>query len=235
MRNILTLLLLSIFALSCTVKEYYIVKLPTVQKKKVKKNIKLDPAYNSAVMLFANKRTASGSIIKIIDKNTSYVITVKHFCKGIKGKIQVAAMPHRSSTMVKFRGKVEKMHKFLDLCLIRLKGDTKHVRPMRTRSKELYSGMKVYTLGAPAGLWPTKNAGYLIGFSSSGATPPGFKGPDIIAISIPSFYGSSGSPIYDSQGRLIGIIMAVNSRFHHNSIGIPLYLISKFVSHALQK
>ncbi len=231
MRNILTLLLVSLFTLSCTVQQYYVIKMPTTKKKK----LKLDPVYDSAVMLMSGGRSASGSIVKIIDKNTSYVITVKHFCDGIKGNIDVAAAPHRSSKIVTFKGKIDKVHKFLDMCLVRLEGDTSLVRPIEFRNKKPYVGMQLYTLGAPAGLWPSKNTGYLTGVSKSSAPPPEFKGPDILAVSVPSFYGSSGSPIYDKHGKMVGMIIAVNIKFHHNSIGIPAYLISDFVSHALQK
>jgi len=232
MRYIITLLLLSFFSFSCTVKQYYVIKHPKPKKQEAHD---LDPVYDSAIILSSKNNSASGVIIKVIDKKISYAITVKHFCSAIKGKIKVAAAPHHLNTFVFFTGKVEKIHEFLDLCLVRLDGDTTHVRPIKIRGRKPYSGMRVYTLGAPAGLWPSKNEGYLVGISRSKAPPPEFKGPDVIALSIPSFYGSSGSPIYDSQGHLVGIIMAVNTRFHHNSIGTPSYLIDIFVSHALQK
>ena len=85
-------------------------------------------------------------------------------------------------------------------------------------------GEKVYNMAAPAG------------YMMAGAVPlfEGYyfgKGPDYDLYTVPAIGGSSGSPIVNSNGQLVGMIYARHTHFHHITIS-PVH--KKMVSFILE-
>ena len=227
MKNLFGFIFLLSFITSCTIHQHYSFPKTT---KTIKDLDEPDPVFDSAILLRTGKSSASGVIIKIDNNKTAWALSAKHFCIKVKNKVEAYASPHKSENVIKFDASVEKMHSFLDLCILKLNGDTTSVKPLQLMTKNLYSGMRVHTIGAPAGLWPSKSTGYVVGFAKSNHAPSNYKIFDIIIVSISSFYGSSGCPIYNDDRELVGIIVAVNKKYHHNSLGIPPLPIKNFLN-----
>ena len=111
---------------SCTVNQYYVVKSNKPSKPK------LDNSFNSSIVVFTGRSSASGAIIKIVDDNTSYAITVKHFCDPAKqSKIYAVASPHSAKAFQKFSAKIDRVHRVLDLCVLKLTGDTTKIKEFK--------------------------------------------------------------------------------------------------------
>ena len=54
-------------------------------------------------------------------------------------------------------------------------------------------------------------------------------------VTIPAIGGSSGSPVVNEHGRLIGMIFAANLRMHHLSISINHEVIASFLRENLYR
>ena len=222
----LTIITLCALISSCTVNQYYTLK---NHEKKIER---LDGAFYSSIVIFSKNFSASGAIIKIVDSETSYAITVKHYCsKVVKKKVFAAASPH-GSDFVKFEVEIDRVHEYLDLCVVKLKGDTTKLSPFKISTTYPSPGSKVFSLGAPAASWPNKNVGFVSSIiRSKEAVDKKLTYSDVIMVSIPCSPGSSGSPIYNSDGHMVGIIVAVHPSFHHNSLGITSAAILEFTSY----
>ena len=121
MRKIALITLLLLLQ-SCTVQKYYITK----------ERVDIpDPVFNSAVLLLSKKGLASGAVVKVKDKNSAYVITVRHFCDGIKEKFRAVAAPHSAGKLLYFSADVFAVHQDLDLCIIKITGDSQKIKPRK--------------------------------------------------------------------------------------------------------
>ena len=107
-----------------------------------------------------------------------------------------------------------------DLCLLRIYTPTK---PAKVSEKKLKSGDKVFYSGYPLGIY---NPGSLHHFSGyfSGTDPNGYS-----MYSLPAAPGASGSPIFDEDDKLVGIISAIPEEFSHLSIGAGTQRIKTFL------
>ena len=221
------LIFLLLFTTSCSIHQHYTI----LEKTEVVREPDLpDPVFNSAIFLRSGKSTASGVVFKIEDDNTAWAISAKHFCEKTSKKIDVYVSPHKSPKIIHLSASVSKVHKFLDLCMLKLSGDTSYIQEIKFSKKTPHTGMRIHTIGAPAGVWPVKTTGYMVGLVRSTAVPKGYKKPDALLVAIPSYFGSSGCPIYNDNGEMLGIIIAVNSKYHHNSLGVGLSPINEFIN-----
>ena len=144
--------------------------------------------------------------------------------------------PHGTKSLSRFKGTVDKMHKTLDLCVVKLHGNTEHVKAFELFKGYPVAGSTIFTVGAPASTWPSKSMGFVVSVAKSkqleDLKKPGF---DVLLTTVPANPGSSGSPIYNLSGKMVGIIIAVHTRFHHNSVGITSTAIADFTSYINQR
>jgi hypothetical protein len=147
------------------------------------------------------------------------------------------------------RGEIVAMDRFNDLCLI--KTDYIEMNPMPVAYHKPKKHQKYYNIAAPDGLWGKNYSimfeGYFTGYDSEVMKvqdlPPGWpttfcQGDESVCIDkkkyvaiwgIAAAPGSSGSPIFNKNGELVGIIsMATND--HNISLGAPLVAIKKFLA-----
>lgn len=155
-------------------------------------------------------------------KTGSYAITAAHFCEDdmdlllqsvIRGvPIQKIKFYAYDIDMKKYDVNVIHYDRKLDLCLI-------YVKKLKRKSALIshYApepGDKAYNLAAPLGMFYSnmipKLDGYFAGYFHRN---PSDKKQSFSIYSIPAIGGSSGSPIYDKDGYIIGMIHSVNTRF----------------------
>ena len=155
-------------------------------------------------------------------KAGSYAITAAHFCEDdmdlllqsvVRGtpiqKIQFYAY---DIDMKKYDINVVTYDRELDLCLIYVKKLNK--RPALIAQDPPSPGDKTYNLAAPMGMFNInmipKLDGYFAGYFNRDSRNPEQK---FAIYSVPAIGGSSGSPLFNKDGYIIGMIHSVNIRF----------------------
>jgi len=171
--------------------------------------------------------TASGAVIRHIEDNT-YVLTAKHFCEatGAKYVDQINVHTHK---MENAKAEVLAMAKDIDACILVSK---------RLNTKRLYLasngpdiGEKVYNMAAPQGVFGEDLVLLYEGFYSGKLVERETNTADIY--SLPANPGSSGSPVIDGRGKLIGVVFAIHSRFHHITLSTPFEKLKEFLTSKL--
>ena len=173
--------------------------------------------------------TASGAVIGH-HKDKSYILTARHFCDG-EGKQWIdvihAHTQKTESTVVKVLAK----HKKMDACI--LEGPRLNVRKLYVANSKPEIGEKVYNMAAPQGIFGEDLVMLYEGFFSGVLKGDGLINPDADIYSLPANPGSSGSPIIDGRGKLIGMVWAIHSRFHHITLSVPFEGMKAFIEENL--
>tara|TARA_R110000824_G_scaffold85062_10_gene211672 strand:- start:3571 stop:4122 length:552 start_codon:yes stop_codon:yes gene_type:complete len=109
----------------------------------------------------------------------------------------------------------------LDACILFAEGLPG--KPLKRFYGNLAPGEKYYNIAAPL---DTYAPGYVPLFSGHYI---GEKNRHAVAFSIPATGGSSGSPVLDSHGRLVGIIHSVLGGFEEISYATNVTLMNRFI------
>jgi len=120
-----------------------------------------------------------------------------------------------------------------DLCLLQIglkHGGEPKARPVRIRpSSALKVGEPVYAIGAPVGLELTMSNGIISGLRIFNPYMPAFSHnspiPRIIQTTAAASHGSSGSGLFDANGRLVGIMTSSVKRGQNLNFALPGELI----------
>lgn len=123
-------------------------------------------------------------------------------------------------------GRVYKVSRFInvdsdaDLVLLQLTNEddtpVTGVVPVRVAdSRTVAAGQKVFTISAPQGLDQTVSDGLLSAIRS-------FEGQQYLQISAPVSHGSSGGPVFNSQGEVVGIIKGLLPSGQNLNFAIPI-------------
>lgn len=125
-----------------------------------------------------------------------------------------------------------------DLAIIRIDAPQEELFPVAFGdSRSLKVGMNVFALGNPFGLERTLTAGIISSLNRSLQIHGNWKIKSIIQIDAAINPGSSGGPLLDSHGRLIGINTAIATTSGQSSgvgFAIPVSLITRVVPQLLK-
>ena len=125
-----------------------------------------------------------------------------------------------------------------DLAVIRVEAAADELFPVEFGdSRTLKVGMSVFALGNPFGLERTLTTGIISSLNRSLQIHGNWKIKSIIQIDAAINPGSSGGPLLDSHGRLIGMNTAIATTSGQSSgvgFAIPVSLISRVVPQLLQ-
>lgn len=179
----------------------------------------------------------SGAVVKN-DINKTYVLTAGHVCHtDLEEPIKSIASSKKMFFKIEaydgefYDFKVKTISPdFLngnevDLCI--LEGDRIRIPSIHLALRGPKVGEKVYNVAAPVGIYHPPTVPLLSGYFSG----PINKYNDLLTI--PAIGGSSGSPILDSSGDLVGVIFAANVQFVHISIGVNYEQTKKFLQENL--
>jgi S1-C subfamily serine protease len=169
--------------------------------------------------------TASGAVVGH-HGDKSYILTAKHFCDSEGDKwIDVfhAHTQKAESTVVKILAKSKKM----DACI--LESPRLNLRKLSIANSQPEIGEKVYNMAAPQGIFGEDLVLLYEGFFSGVLKGDGLINPDADIYSQTANPGSSGSPIIDGRGKLVGMVWAIHSRFHHITLSIPFEGMKNFI------
>ena len=176
--------------------------------------------------------TASGLIIKKID-GKSYILTADHFCNSNPQNIPglsnennlfediITLSDHKSR---RYSAEMVYHDKAADLCLLRsdIPRDVNTIR----FSDMPDIGEKIYTIASPLGI---SESGILLHFEGFFS---GCENTGTCFYTIPATSGSSGSIVFDMNGRAIGIIQMTPVYFRSMSIGVGSSKILIFLNNA---
>jgi S1-C subfamily serine protease len=186
----------------------------------------------------------SGFIVAT-DGESSYGITAGHLCDEVspasvgapatmpdgaavstQGRIQVAMWGGASYEAV-----VVEIYSGIDMCVVQINAA---LQPVRMASGPPRPGERVYTLAAPVGtagpqMIPTFE-GFYAGIDYSVVFPGQTTPRPMAAYTIPARPGSSGSPIFNSRGHLIGMTSMALVRFENFCLSPPFEAVQTVVN-----
>lgn len=171
----------------------------------------------------------SGSIVKY--KGKKHILTVAHICES--AQLNAIAEVTQQKIIYEFEATVEandwnshtavpiKINHRDDICLMSV--DDMGAPFLKMSNKRPSYGEKVYTVASPGGL--AKNGmvptfeGRFLGTNDGRAF-----------YSVPAMGGSSGSPLINQKGELIGVTHSVYAYFHHVTVSTTFEELWKFFS-----
>ena len=175
--------------------------------------------------------TASGAIVGH-HKEKSYILTARHFCdEEAQGYIDV--INAHTQKLQSVETTVVAKSKEMDACILSSPKLPVRVIAMAPFAPEI--GEKVYNLAAPQGVFGEDLVMLFEGFYSGVLKSDGFHNPDADIYSLPANPGSSGSPIINSRGLLVGMVWAIHSRFHHITLSVPYGKLKTFIKNSVPK
>jgi len=172
--------------------------------------------------------TGSGAIID----HEGHILTNYHVVTGAK-EINVTLFDGKSYTASMIGA-----DPLNDLAVIQIENTEGELFPVSFGdSRVLRVGMRVFALGNPFGLERTLTTGIISSLNRSLQIHGNWKIKSIIQIDAAINPGSSGGPLLDSHGRLIGINTAIATTSGQSSgvgFAIPVSLISRVVPQLLK-
>jgi len=170
------------------------------------------PVQPENVMLKFGRRIGSAGLIQ-----GNYVLTNAHVHGNQKkGEAVFSNGDSLSVTLVKSDASI-------DLALFRVEKENEECLPsLQLRDRALSKGEKVTLVSSPKGRQGTVTKGLVNSVNPSQR--------DGVRLSLEVDSGSSGSPLLDSDGFLVGVIRAKNRRDNTQSIAVPLEIVKKFVN-----
>ncbi len=182
-----------------------------------------DPELCDPYMLFS-----SGSGMVVYYNNSKAILTAAHICKVDAFKRILGGERHEEIVLraidrdnKKFYIKVIKYNVSIDICLL---GASKlPIKAVNISSVRPVYGDRVYNISAPVGIVDGEMVplyeGFFFGISKNKAF-----------YSIPVIGGSSGSPVLNAKGEVVGMIHSVHYRFHHISLSVTHRNLWNFVN-----
>jgi S1-C subfamily serine protease len=159
--------------------------------------------------------------------NKSYLLTAAHVCHTDYGRLHL--LPNFqvkedfygiNHEMKKFNYKVHKLDLKNDLCLV--VSERIGSRPYRIAVRTPSLGRLIYNIAAPMGIYEKGVVPLFKGFYSG-------ESYEKSVYSLPAAGGSSGSPILNNDGEVIGVVSAVTREFNQIVISPTLKQIRRFV------
>ena len=187
------------------------------------------------------RSVSSGAYVFIseVSYDTAYVLTAGHSCQNKVPKKQVIDGHTIRNLGSRFKvvnldgtsnkAEVVSINNRYDLCVLRISNVLLHRPVIKTALNPPTPGELVYNLAAPHGLyWP--NAVLLFRGIFSGYHTKGYS-----IYTIPTKPGSSGSPIVNKSGNLIGVIFAGYPVIENVGLSSPLAAIKIFLKKSIAK
>ena len=193
-------------------------------------NITAKAVKNERLLWAAQSSEGSGSGA-ILDTE-GHILTNNHVVSGAK---EIAVTLYNGKTYDAVAIGADPLN---DLAVIRIEAGADELVPVSLGdSKTLKVGMNVFALGNPFGLERTLTTGIISSLNRSLQIHGNWKIKSIIQIDAAINPGSSGGPLLDSHGRLIGINTAIATTSGQSSgvgFAIPVSLISRVVPQLLK-
>jgi hypothetical protein len=164
--------------------------------------------------------------------NDSYILTAGHFCvnafmQSKEKNIVFKVIDENGLSIIWGKNEIIWVSSpKLDYCLIETK--SRRVTPFPIHTQQLHVGDKLAAIGAPSGVFPTRTYGEMIDLQENQYR---LKDPYIANLSCAP--GSSGSPVINEKGRLVGMIVSMLERNHSINFVTPITYICQDIKENL--
>ena len=244
MRNrlltILSLFIFSLSMLSCATSNLDFQRDARDTFVKIKQNVAItvcNPADPKECLTKTSRSTGSGAVVMRTDEG-SYVLTAGHVCSFEK-EMQLASEFAGSKILVQMRSvnfslgeyvsDIVSMDHTIDTCLLFARNlYTTKVAKIAPYSRSLEEGERVYNVAAPVGIFYKDVVPLLEGFFMGNRDTRAYY-------SVPAMGGSSGSPIFNRDNEIVGMIHSVNVYFPVVSVSPPLKELRAFIVNGIRK
>ena len=244
MRNrlltILSIFILSLSLLSCATSNLDFQRDARDTFVKIKQNVAItvcNPDNPKECLTKTSRSTGSGAVVARTDEG-SYVLTAGHVCSFEK-EMQLASEFSDSKVLVQMRSvnfslgeyvsDIISMDDTIDTCLLFARNlYTTRVAKIAPYSTSLEPGERVYNVAAPVGIFYKDVVPLLEGFFMGNRDTRAYY-------SVPAMGGSSGSPIFNSDNEIVGMIHSVNVYFPVVSVSPPLKELRAFIVNGIRK
>ena len=197
---------------------------------KIQKTIEATMCHPKKKDLCVTKRfgaTASGAVVNVTG-NGAYVLTAAHVCIDEKAKKFLNKVQHKMFFYViniestYFPVEIIATDQLNDLCILYVEGLRNPA--MRIAVNKPVPGDRVYNLAAPLGIFDKDMIPTFQGFYNGDT-----RIYDRAIYTLPAKGGSSGSPIMNHRGELVGMVSAAFIRFSHLAISPKFKETTTFV------
>jgi len=244
MRNrlltILSIFILSLSILSCATSNLDFQRDARDTFVKIKQNVAItvcNPADPKECLTKTSRSTGSGAVVARTDEG-SYVLTAGHVCSFEK-EMQLASEFAGSKVLVQMRSvnfslgeyvsDIISMDDTIDTCLLFARNlYTTKVAKIASYTTSLEPGERVYNVAAPVGIFYQDVVPLLEGFFMGNRDTRAYY-------SVPAMGGSSGSPIFNRDNEIVGMIHSVNVYFPVVSVSPPLKELRAFIVNGIRK
>ena len=244
MRNrlltILSLFIFSLSILSCATSNLDFQRDARDTFVKIKQNVAItvcNPADPKECLTKTSRSTGSGAVVARTDEG-SYVLTAGHVCSFEK-EMQLASEFAGSKVLVQMRSvnfslgeyvsDIISMDDTIDTCLLFARNlYTTKVAKIASYTTSLEPGERVYNVAAPVGIFYQDVVPLLEGFFMGNRDTRAYY-------SVPAMGGSSGSPIFNRDNEIVGMIHSVNVYFPVVSVSPPLKELRAFIVNGIRK
>jgi len=177
---------------------------------------------------------ATGSGV-VVDQNNdgNYILTAAHVCDGSKYappdksvKEILVTMQILDLKLKRFDAEIVNMDHEIDACMMYVVGMKE--KAMNVAKYDPEPGDKAYNVAAPVGIMYENVVPLIDGYYM------GIRGKSSL-YSIPATGGSSGSPVFNEGGNLIGMIHSVNRYFPVISVSLRTDDLKKFIWESVKK
>jgi S1-C subfamily serine protease len=183
--------------------------------------------------LVAGREWSEGSGSGVVWDRAGHLLTSHHVIAG--ARTIVVTLGDRSRYPAEVVGSAPTQ----DLAVLRIHAPAERLRPIPLgTSAELRVGQAVFAIGNPFGLDQSLSAGVLGGLDRTARTADGHILSGLLQTDAALFPGSSGGPLLDSAGRLIGVGTAVSSVgpvLLGLSFAVPVDTVQRLVPRLLER
>jgi S1-C subfamily serine protease len=244
MRNrlltLLSLFLFSVSLISCATTNLDFQREARDTFVKIKQNVAVtvcNPDNPKECLTKTSRSTGSGAVVMRTDEG-SYVLTAGHVCSFEK-EMQLASEFVGSKILVEMKSvnfslgeyvsDIISMDHTIDTCLLFARNlYTTKVAKIAPYSTTLEPGERVYNVAAPVGIFYKDVVPLLEGFFMGNRDTRAYY-------SVPAMGGSSGSPIFNKNNEIVGMIHSVNVYFPVVSVSPPLKELRAFIVNGIRK
>tara|TARA_Y100000592_G_scaffold42663_1_gene67812 strand:+ start:11414 stop:12100 length:687 start_codon:yes stop_codon:yes gene_type:complete len=178
--------------------------------------------------------TASGVVVENRG-DKSYILTAGHFCLN-KDEETKTIWPIEEVVVTKLNGEHEKGRVFAisrlwDVCL--LQTPNLGLESVRIAAHDVEVGDNVVNIAAPEGLFGEDLVMSYEGRYSGHSGDAGGTEKEIDFYTFPVAPGSSGSPVFNLKGEIVGMVFAVDASYHHITLAVTREQLISFLESVL--